>query len=125
MIRDKIQSKLAKAFDKKLADAARAFTCTKVIYLGDYNPVTETYPEQIDGSYSGRGVLFGSYKKDLVKPTDYQVEDSKATLLQNEVTAKPQIDDVWTTEKGQFKVVNVGADPTDSIYSVQLRKVGE
>ena len=125
MIKDKIQSKLAKAFDKKLADAVHSFTCTKVIYSGDYNPVTETYPEQIDGSYSGRGVLFGSYKKDLVKPTDYQVEDSKATLLQNEVTAVPQIDDVWTTEKGQFKVINVGVDPTDSIYSVQLRKVSK
>ena len=123
MIRDKIQSKLAKAFDKKLADAVHEFTCTKVIYSGEYNPITETYPEQIDGSYSGRGILFGSYKKDLVKPTDYQVEDSKATLLQNEVTAKPQIDDVWTTKKGQFKVINVGADPTDSIWVCQLRKI--
>ncbi|WOE33100.1 glutamate 5-kinase [Acinetobacter sp. SAAs470] len=124
-MKDKIQSKLAKAFDKKLSDAVHAFTCAKVIYSGEYDPVTETYPEQIDGSYSGRGVLFGSYKRDFVKPVDYQVEDAKATLLQNEVTAKPQIDDVWTTEKGDFKVVNVGADPTDSIYSIQLRKIVE
>lgn len=123
MIKNKIQSKVAKAFDKKLADAVASFTCTKIINSGKYDPVTETYPNQIDGSYSGRGVLFGSYKKDLVKPTDYQVTDSKATVLQNEVTAVPQIGDVWITAKGDFKVVNVGADPTDSIWVCQLRKI--
>lgn len=122
MIKNKIQSKVAKAFDKKLADAVASFSCTKIINSGEYNPVTETYPNQIDGSYSGRGVLFGSYKKDLVKPTDYQVTDSKATVLQNEVTAVPQIDDVWVTDKGDFKVVNVGADPISATYLIQLRK---
>ena len=123
MIKDKIQSKVAKAFDTKLTDAVASFTCTKMINSGKYDPVTETYPNQIDGSYSGRGVLFGSYKKDLVKPVDYQVTDCKATVLQNEVTAIPQISDVWVTGKGDFKVVNVGADPTDSIWVCQLRKV--
>ena len=123
MIKNKIQSKVAKAFDKKLADAVASFICTKMINSGKYDPVTETYPNQIDGSYSGRGVLFGSYEKDLVKPTDYQITDSKATVLQNEVTAAPQISDVWTTDKGDFKVVNVGADSTDSIWVCQLRKV--
>lgn len=43
--------------------------------------------------------------------------------MQNEVTAVPQIDDVWATSKGDFKVVNIGADPTDSIWTCQLRKV--
>ena len=74
-------------------------------------------------TYSGRGVLFGSYQKDLVKPVDYQAEDAKAIVLQNEVTQVPQIDDVWVTSKGDFKVVNIGADPTDSIWTCQLRKV--
>jgi hypothetical protein len=68
-------------------------------------------------------VLFGSYAKDLVKPADYQVTDCKATVLQNEVTQVPQIGDVWATAKGNFKVVNIGADPTDSIWICQLRKV--
>ena len=77
-----------------------------------------------DRSYSGRGVLFGSYLKDLVKPADYQAEDAKAIVLQNEVAAVPQIDDVWVTDKGDFKVVNIGADPASATYSIQLRKVG-
>lgn len=123
MIKNKIQSKVAKAFDKKLADAVDTFTCEKLIYSGEFDFETQTYPVIGDESYSGRGVLFGSYQKDLVKPADYQAEDAKAIVLQNEVTAVPQIGDVWVTAKGDFKVVNIGADPTDSIWICQLRKV--
>ena len=128
MIKNKIQSKVAKAFDKKLGDAVDTFTCEKLIYSGEFDFETQTYPIVGDESYSGRGVLFGSYLKDMVKPADYQVTDSKAAVLQNEVLKdgvehKPQIGDVWVTIKGDFKVVNIGADPTGSIWTGQLRKV--
>ncbi|WP_409410455.1 glutamate 5-kinase [Acinetobacter johnsonii] len=123
MIKNKIQSKVAKAFDKKLADAVDSFTCEKPIYSGEFDFETQTYPVVGSESYSGRGVLFGSYQKELVKPADYQAEDAKAIVLQNEVTAAPQIDDIWVTSKGDFKVVNIGADPTNSIWTCQLRKV--
>ena len=123
MIKNKIQSKVAKAFDKKLADAVDTFTCSKEIQSGGFDFETQTYPTVTVEAYSGRGVLFGSYQKDLVKPADYQAEDAKAIVLQNEVTAVPQIDDVWATSKGDFKVVNIGADPTNSIWTCQLRKV--
>lgn len=123
MIKNKIQSKVAKAFDKKLADAVDTFTCSKEIQSGDFGFETQTYPTVTVEAYSGRGVLFGSYQKDLVKPADYQSEDAKAIVLQNEVTQVPQIDDVWVTSKGDFKVVNIGADPAGSIWVCQLRKV--
>ena len=128
MIKNKIQSKVAAAFNKKLADAVDTFTCEKLIYSGEFDFETQTYPVIGDESYSGRGVLFGSYLKDMVKPIDYQVTDCKATILQNEVLKdkvkqKPQISDVWVTPKGRFKVVNIGADPTGSIWVCQLRKV--
>lgn len=123
MIKNKIQSKVAKAFDKKLADAVDTFTCSKEIQSGDLDFETQTYPTVIIEVYRGRGVLFGSYLKDMVKPADYQVTDSKATVLQNEVTQVPQIGDVWATLKGRFKIVNIGADPTGSIWVCQLRKV--
>ncbi|UIZ99410.1 glutamate 5-kinase [Acinetobacter johnsonii] len=122
-MKNKIQSKVAKAFDKKLADAVDTFTCSKEIQSGEFDFETQTYPTVTIEAYSGRGVLFGSYQKDLVKPADYQVTDSKATVLQNEVTQVPQIDDVWATSKGDFKVINIGADPTNSIWTCQLRKV--
>ncbi len=122
-MRDELQEELAEAFSTDLADAVDTFTCEKPIYSGEFDFETQTYPVVGDESYSGRGVLFGSYQKDLVKPTDYQTEDAKAIVLQNEVTAVPQIDDVWVTSKGDFKVVNIGADPTNSIWTCQLRKV--
>lgn len=122
-IKDDIQAEVAAAFSADLADAVDSFTCEKPIYSGEFDFETQTYPVIGSESYSGRGVLFGSYQKDLVKPVDYQAEDAKAIVLQNEVTQVPQIDDVWVTSKGDFKVVNIGADPTDSIWTCQLRKV--
>lgn len=125
MIKNKVQSKLAKAFDRKLSDAVHTFTCTKIIYSGDFDFETQTYPIQEDASYTGRGVLFGSYQRDLVKPTDYEVTDSKATVLQNEVTAVPQINDVWETVQGQFEVIDISADPANVTWKVQLRAIGD
>jgi hypothetical protein len=123
-MKDKIQAKVAQAFSTKLADAVDTFTCEKMIYSGEFDFETQTYPIVGDESYSGRGVLFGSYLKDMVKPTDYQVTDSKAIVLQNEVAGIPQIGDVWATSRGGFKVVNIGADPVAATYTIQLRKVG-
>lgn len=122
-IKDDIQAEVAAAFSADLADAVDTFTCEKLIYSGEFDFETQTYPVIGDESYSGRGVLFGSYLKDMVKPADYQATDSKATVLQNEVTAVPQIGDIWVTSRGGFRVVNIGADPTDSIWICQLRKV--
>lgn len=123
-MKDKIQAKVAQAFSTKLADAVDTFTCEKLIYSGEFDFETQTYPVIGNESYSGRGVLFGSYLKDMVKPTDYQVTDSKAVVLQNEVTGIPQIGDVWITGRGGFKVVYIGADPVAATYTIQLRKVG-
>ena len=122
-MRDELQAELAAAFNEDLADAVDSFTCTKPIYSGVFDFETQTYPIVGNESYSGRGVLFGSYLKDLVKPADYQAEDAKAIILQNEVAAVPQIDDIWVTSKGDFKVINIGADPASATYTVQLRKV--
>ena len=123
-IKDDIQAEVAAAFSADLADAVDTFTCEKLIYSGEFDFETQTYPIVGDESYSGRGVLFGSYQKDMVKPTDYQVTDSKAIVLQSEVTGNPQIGDVWVTARGGFKVVNIGADPVAATYTIQLRKVG-
>ncbi|OTG81894.1 glutamate 5-kinase [Acinetobacter sp. ANC 4558] len=122
-MKSKIQAKVAKAFNSKLADAVDTFTCIKEIKSGQFDYATQTYQTTKKEAYSGRGVLFGSYLKDMVKPLDYQITDCKATVLQNEVSAVPVISDVWTTAKGNFKVVNIGQDPTGSIWVCQLRKV--
>lgn len=123
MIKNKIQSKVAKAFDKKLADAVDTFTCEKLIYSGDFDFEAQTYPVVGSESYSGRGVR-GNYLRDMVKPIDYQTTDAKAIVLQNELTSIPQIGDVWQFDDGGFEVKNISQDPTSSIWTCQLRKVG-
>ena len=122
MIKNKIQSKVAKAFDKKLVDAVNTFTCEKLIYSGEFDFETQTYPVVGSESYSGRGVR-GNYLRDMVKPIDYQATDAKAIVLQNELTGIPQIGDVWQFRDGGFEVKNIGQDPTSSIWTCQLRKV--
>ncbi|MCQ1048561.1 glutamate 5-kinase [Acinetobacter baumannii] len=126
-MRAKIQSKLGKAFSTKLADAVATFTCTRKKLVSS-NPATgeDTYTEYI---YSGRGVLFGSYLKDLVKPTDYRATDSKGVLLQNEVKdaagtlVKPDVNDIWVIEGSNYRVVSYGKDAADATWIAQLRKV--
>lgn len=122
-LRQEIQAEIAAAFSNDLADAVQSFTCSKTEQSGEFDYATQTYPVVTVASYTGRGVLFGSYSKDLVKPVDYQAEDAKATVLQNEVTGVPQIDDVWATPKGSFRVVSIKADPAGATWSIQLRKV--
>ena len=121
-MRDELQAELAAAFNEDLADAVDSFTCSKEIQSGDFDFATQTYPTKAVEQYSGRGVL-GNYLKDLVKPTDYQVEDAKAIVLQNELSQAPQIGDEWDFSHGKFKVINISKDPTDSIWTCQLRKV--
>ncbi|MEF3804457.1 glutamate 5-kinase [Acinetobacter baumannii] len=126
-MRTKIQSKLGKAFSTKLVDAVATFTCTRKKLVSS-NPATgeDTYTEYV---YSGRGVLFGSWAKDLVKPIDYRATDSKAVLLQNEVKdsagtlVKPDVNDIWVIEGGNYRVVSYGKDPSSSVWICQLRKV--
>ena len=122
-LREELQADIAEVFNTDLEDAVSEFTCTKIIYSGEMDFATQTYPIIGNETYSGRGVLFGSYQKDIVKPVDYQVTDCEAIVLQSEVTGVPQISDIWMTVKGEFKVVNIGADPVDAIWKVQLRKV--
>ena len=118
-----LQSELADAFDDDLADAVQEFTCLKEVKSGTFDFETQTYPTVTTTAYSGRGVLFGNYAKELIKPVDYQVDDSRAIVLQNEVTATPQINDELTTTKGVFKVISMNADPVDATYTLQLRKI--
>lgn len=85
-LRDEIQADIAEAFNEDLNDAVNLFTCSKAIHSDEYDFSTQSYPIISYESYSGKGVLFGSYKRDLVKPVGYQAEDAKAIVLQNEIS---------------------------------------
>ncbi|ENX34906.1 hypothetical protein F889_01546 [Acinetobacter colistiniresistens] len=120
-LRAELQSDLAEAFDDDLADAVHTFTCVRITKK-NFDPVHETYEEE-ELSYSGRGVLFGQYKSYDIANLGIPATDSKATVLQNEVTEEPAIDDIWVTDNMSYRVINISKDPLSAIWICQLRKV--
>ncbi|TYO15455.1 hypothetical protein FXF41_17520 [Acinetobacter baumannii] len=88
----------------------------------NWDPKTETYVE-VKENYSGRGVLFGSYSQYEIQTLGVLATDKKATVLQNEVTMTPKIDDEWLTSLGSFRVIHIQQDPASIIWKCQLRKV--
>ncbi|MCE6007579.1 glutamate 5-kinase [Acinetobacter soli] len=127
-MREEIQQELAAAFDAEdeLADAVNTFTCSRKVLISS-NPATgEDVFQEL--AYSGRGVLFGSWEKDLVRPSDYLASDSKAVLLRNEVLSggnevEPQVNDEWLINSEYYRVVSYGSEPSKSVWTVQLRRV--
>lgn len=120
-MRDELQEELAAAFNDDLADAVYSFTCERTI-KSNWNPVTETYTD-VKVNYSGRGILFGDFNSYEIANLGILAADKKATLLQNEVTNTPLINDEWVTPQGRFKVVNVSQDPAKATWVCQLRQV--
>ncbi len=119
-LREELQADLAEAFDEDLADAVHEFTCERIIKK-NFDPVHETYNEE-KISYSGRGILFGRYKSYDIANLGIPATDSKATLLQIEITAIPIVGDEWEVKGNTYRVINISQDPVRSIWSVQLRK---
>lgn len=120
-LRDEIQADIAEAFNEDLADAIHTFTCERIT-KSNWDPKTETYLE-IKESYTGRGVLFGSYSQYEILTLGVLATDKKATVLQNEVSMLPKIDDEWSTAQGIYRVMHIKQDPAATIWKCQLRKV--
>lgn len=120
-LRDEIQEDIAEAFDEDLADAVHPFTCERITKK-NWDPKTETHIV-VKENYSGRGVLFGSYSQYQIQTLGVLATDKKATVLQNEVSMAPKIDDEWITALGSFRVVHIQQDPTATIWKCQLRKI--
>ncbi len=122
-IRDTVQTKVAAAFDGKLADAVTAFAAERVTVSDVYDPSTGTYPETTT-AYSGRGV-FGSYSVQEVDGQHVRRTDVRLKALQSEVTRDsdgatfaPAVDD----RLAGYDVINVGQDPASATWTVQLRR---
>ncbi len=119
-LRDEIQADIAEAFNEDLADAVHSFTCDRVIST-NWDPKTNT-SENVIEHYEGRGVLFGSYSQYEIQTLGVLATDKKATVLQNEVSMTPKIDDEWITALGSFRVIHIQQDPASTIWKCQLRK---
>ena len=120
-LRDEIQADIAEAFNDDLADAVHTFTCDRVV-SSNWNPKTNTSEDVVE-HYEGRGVLFGSYSQYEIQTLGVLATDKKATVLQNEVTMVPIMEDEWVTPLGTFRVKHIQQDPAATIWKCQLRKV--
>jgi hypothetical protein len=125
-LQDKLQTKLAKAFDGKLADAVSAFTGS---YQGPgvYDPVTEETTAQ-PVTYTGRGVL-AEYETKRIDNINILSGDLKLIALTNEVTDRPAEGHTITapdladrSKSVAYLVRSVQVDPASATYQIQLRK---
>lgn len=114
-IRDKVQGKVAKAFDGPLADAVRSFTGSRE-EAGSYDPVTGT-TSTTTTTYTGRGV-FSRYSVQQIDNQHILATDTKLTALQNELTDTPQEGDMIDG----LEVVRVQKDPASATWSLTLRR---
>ena len=128
-VRDKVQTKVAKAFDDKLADAVRSFSCIKE-GPGEYDPETGGYTPTVTG-YQGRGV-FGGYSASEADGTNIFITDTRLTVMQHEMVkvdangptgepVEPNIDDILTGNGLTYRVVDWGQDPASASFTIQLR----
>jgi hypothetical protein len=124
-LRDKLQAKLAKAFDGELADAVSAFTGS---YQGPgvYDPVEET-TTAIIVTYTGRGVL-AKYETKRIDNINILSGDLQLIALTNEVTDRPAEGHTITatdladrTKSVSYVVKGVQVDPASATYQIQLR----
>jgi len=124
-LQDKLQAKLAKAFDGKLADAVSAFTGS---YQGPgvWDPVEET-TTAVTVTYIGRGVL-AEYETKRIDNINILSSDLKLTALTNEVTDRPAEghtikapDLADRTQLVSYLVKAVQVDPASATFRIQLR----
>ncbi|MCG5225721.1 glutamate 5-kinase [Acinetobacter pittii] len=120
-LKDELQAEIAEAFNEDLADTVHTFTCERISKT-NWDPKTETHVE-VKENYSGRGVLFGSYSQYEIQTLGVLATDKKATVLQNEVTMVPIMEDEWLTPLGTFCVKHIQQDPSATIWKCQLRKI--
>lgn len=118
-LRDKIQSKVAAAFSRQLADAVSAFSGVREV-VGEYDPATGTTPAETI-HYTGRGV-FGGYSTLEIDEQHILSSDTKLTVLQSELLQGgqpflPQVGD----EIDGMRVERVGQDPAGATWSLQCR----
>lgn len=125
-LQDKLQAKLAKAFDGKLADAVSAFTGSYQ-GLGVWDPVEET-TTAVTVTYTGRGVM-AEYETKRIDNINILSGDLKLIALTNEVTDRPaeghtiMAPDLADRSKPvAYLVRSVQVDPASATYQIQLRK---
>lgn len=117
-MREELLKELSAAFSDELSDAVTDFTGFREGVQGDYDPVSDTYTNQPDLTYTGRGV-FSNFDIRLIDEAKVLSTDKQLLVLQSEVTEEPKIGDVIDD---QYKVHNKTMDSVGATYRLHLRE---
>lgn len=122
-LREDVQTDVANAFDTDLADAVSNLVLEHITRSTTaYDTSTGVYTETSTTATS-RGV-FGSYTQSELSNSAIEPTDTKLIVLQNEITIEPKAKDTITKENSKsFRVIQVGRDPADATYVIQLRSI--
>lgn len=120
MINALINKHLPRAFDNQLKDAVTAFTGTRKVTGGAYDPELGEYIDAADINYAGRGT-FGRFKNEEIQATQIEVTDTRLFCLHIEVDIEPDIDDIITANGVSRRVMTVENSITDNEWVIQLR----
>lgn len=118
-LQDKLQAKLAKAFDGKLADAVSPVTGS---YTGPgvFDPVTETTTAETI-TYSGRGAITG-FKVERIDGVNIKAGDAQCVILSNEISVAPDVGHSFSANGTSYTVHSVSPDPAGATYQLHLRR---
>ncbi len=114
-IQDKINAKLPKALDGKLADATEPFEAKRSV-AGSYDPVTGTASTTTE-TWAGRWIK-GSWSTQQIDGVNILATDTKRLVMQVETEWAPAVDDVVNG----LTVMSVGKDPADTLWILNLRR---
>lgn len=120
-LRDDLLADISSAFDADLADAVSPFTGSRFEPIGRPDPITQTQPGSTI-TYTGRGV-FGSFGTQVSEALGILRTDIKLTVLQNELTNTPKIDDNIDWNGVAYRIIHVGQDAAMASYTLQIRRV--
>lgn len=124
-LRDDIQTELAAAFDDELSDVIVNIKLRRNSTVGEYNPLTGTRQPYIK-NYLSRG-FFSAYPEKKIDGVKIITGDEKLTIIANEITITPLINDSVIIDDGtEYLVVTVkstmGGGSIPITYKLQVRK---
>lgn len=119
-LKDKLQTKLAKALDGKLADAVSQVTGS---YTGPgvFDPLAETTTAETI-TYTGRAVISG-FKVERIDGVNIKSGDARCVILSNEISTVPDVGHRFRADGTNYTVHSVSPDPAGATYQLHLRRV--
>ena len=121
-IKEELQSELAEAFDGDLSDAVSDGVFYSIEYSNDTTMGSVTPSET---TYDTRGVVTYYLAEEIARSGgSLQTGDAKIVIIQSELDAIPAIGDEMVIGTAYYKIFNVKPDPTNSIWTLQMRRSG-